>query len=81
MDLSSENILSDEELSAVNGGAFWNRKGRTIGYFSYTIQPGDNIYVIAQRSGIRMKELAEINSRQNLATLKAGDTILLPDRF
>lgn len=44
----------------------------------YTVQPGDNMYAIAQRNGLSVTELLVLNDRGAREILHVGDVILLP---
>lgn len=45
---------------------------------SYTVQFGESIFSIAQKYGLDMKEIIELNKIENPDKLGAGDKILLP---
>ena len=45
---------------------------------SYTVQFGESIFSIAQKYGLDMKEIIDLNKIENPDKLGAGDKILLP---
>ena len=45
---------------------------------SYTVQFGESIFSIAQKYGLDMKEIIDLNKIKNPDKLGAGDKILLP---
>jgi cell wall-associated NlpC family hydrolase len=48
---------------------------RTI---TYTVQPGDSLYTIAHKHGLRLPELLEVNNLRNPHALQVGDQIKIP---
>ncbi|MEM7538640.1 MAG: LysM peptidoglycan-binding domain-containing M23 family metallopeptidase, partial [Chloroflexota bacterium] len=48
------------------------------GVGSYTIQPGDTLFVIAQRFGISMESLVEFNNIENVNLIQVGQVLLIP---
>ena len=48
---------------------------RTI---TYTVQPGDSLYTIAHKHGLRLPELLEVNDLRNPHALQVGDQIKIP---
>ena len=65
-------IIKDEELEQVNGGAYQ-------GYcFRYTNQPGDTLGGIAVKYHTSVSTLVAINNIANPNYIRAYDTILVP---
>ncbi|RUQ09824.1 LysM domain-containing protein, partial [Kocuria sp. HSID17582] len=51
----------------------------TIGAGQYTVQPGDTLGSIAQRSGVTVAQLYQANrDRISLHTIRAGQVITIP---
>jgi LysM repeat protein len=50
-------------------------EGRT-----HLIQPGENLYRIALRYGVTMAALRNANNISNVNVIKAGDTLIIPER-
>lgn len=48
---------------------------RTI---TYTVQPGDSLYTIAHKHGLRLPDLLEVNNLRNPHALQVGDRIKIP---
>jgi cell wall-associated NlpC family hydrolase len=48
---------------------------RTI---TYTVQPGDSLYTIAHKHGLRLPELLQVNNLRNPHALQVGDQIKIP---
>jgi cell wall-associated NlpC family hydrolase len=48
---------------------------RTI---TYTVQPGDSLYTIAHKHGLRLPDLLEVNNLRNPHALQVGDQIKIP---
>jgi cell wall-associated NlpC family hydrolase len=48
---------------------------RTI---TYTVQPGDSLYTIAHKHGLRLPDLMEVNNLRNPHALQVGDQIKIP---
>ena len=44
----------------------------------YVVQPGDNLYNIAQRFGVSMQEIQEANNISDPNNIKVGDRLLIP---
>lgn len=44
----------------------------------YTVQPGDSLWVLAERFGVSMRELAERNGIGNARRLRVGSEIVIP---
>lgn len=66
--------LTDDEVGAVAGGKY---RGAV---FMYTIQPGETLAVLAHRFGTTVRVLRELNDITDPAQVKAGTTILIPQR-
>ncbi|MCS6922816.1 MAG: LysM peptidoglycan-binding domain-containing protein, partial [Fimbriimonadales bacterium] len=45
---------------------------------TYTVQPGDSLYTIAHKHGLRLPELLKVNKLRNPHALQVGDKILIP---
>lgn len=72
--MDDQNILNDNELEQVNGGAY-------VGpCFVYTIQKGDTLSRIALRYGTTVQVLAELNHIANKNQLYVGHKLLVPAR-
>ena len=48
---------------------------RTI---TYTVQPGDSLYTIAHKHGLRLPDLLKVNNLRNPHALQVGDQIKIP---
>ncbi len=48
------------------------------GFISYTVQSGDTLYLIAQRYGVTVEQLININDIDNPSQLNIGQQILIP---
>ena len=48
---------------------------RTI---TYTVQPGDSLYLIARKHGLRLPDLLKVNNLRNPHALQVGDQIKIP---
>ncbi|MDI3548682.1 MAG: hypothetical protein PWR10_2334 [Halanaerobiales bacterium] len=48
------------------------------GFFTYTVRPGDTLYLIAQRYGVSVERLIEINNIADPRQLQVGQQILIP---
>ena len=66
--------LSDEMLGGVAGGAY------SGAVFMYTLQPGDKLSLLAHRFGTTVRVLRELNEITDAGQVKAGATILIPQR-
>ena len=66
--------LTDDEIGAVAGGKY---RGAV---FMYTIQPGETLAVLAHRFGTTVRVLRELNEITDAEQVKAGATILIPQR-
>ena len=66
--------LRDEDMGQVTGGAY---RGAV---FMYTIQPGDNLSVLAHRFGTTVRILRELNNITDPDLVRAGSTIMIPQR-
>jgi murein DD-endopeptidase MepM/ murein hydrolase activator NlpD len=49
------------------------QRGKTV-----VVQAGENVYVVAQKNGVSMRELIVLNDLESPYTLKAGQKIVLP---
>ena len=67
------NIMSEEELTTVNGGASYSGP-----VFKYVIKKGDCLSVLAQKYGTTVKILQELNGIKNPDLIYAGETLLIP---
>ncbi|MCS7300915.1 MAG: NlpC/P60 family protein [Fimbriimonadales bacterium] len=45
---------------------------------TYTVQPGDSLYTIAHRHGLRLPDLLKVNNLRNPHALQVGDKIRIP---
>lgn len=45
---------------------------------SYTVQPGDTLFTIAQQLGVRMNRLVEVNNIVNVDVLAVGQVLTIP---
>ena len=45
---------------------------------TYTVQPGDSLYTIAHKHGLRLPDLMEVNNLRNPHALQVGDQIKIP---
>lgn len=45
---------------------------------TYTVRPGDSLYTIAHRHGLRLPDLLKVNNLRNPHALQIGDTIKIP---
>jgi len=45
---------------------------------TYTVKPGDSLYTIAHRHGLRLPDLLKVNNLRNPHALQIGDTIKIP---
>jgi peptidoglycan-N-acetylglucosamine deacetylase len=45
---------------------------------SYTVQAGDSLFGIAQRAGVRLSDLLQLNGLTDTSPIKPGDVIRLP---
>ncbi|MCX7924313.1 MAG: LysM peptidoglycan-binding domain-containing protein, partial [Fimbriimonadales bacterium] len=45
---------------------------------TYTVKPGDSLYTIAHRHGLRLPELLKVNNLRNPHALQIGDKIKIP---
>ena len=70
--MMENNILTEEELTTVNGGAYQGT------CFVYIIKKGDCLSVIAQRYGTTVKTLCELNNIKNPDLIYAGNKLLVP---
>ena len=66
--------LTDDEIGAAAGGKY---RGPV---FMYTIQPGETLAVLAHRFGTTVRVLCELNHITDAAQVKAGMTIMIPQR-
>ena len=66
--------LTDDELELAAGGKY---RGAV---FMYTIQPGETLAVLAHRFGTTVRVLRELNNITDPAQVKAGATIMIPQR-
>ena len=66
--------LTDEALEQIAGGKY---RGAV---FMYTIQPGETLAVLAHRFGTTVRILRELNDITNAEQVKAGVTIMIPQR-
>ncbi len=67
-------LLTDEEIEQVAGGKY---RGAV---FMYTIQPGETLTVLAHRFGTTVRILRELNDITDAEQVKAGATIMIPQR-
>ena len=67
-------LLTDEEIEQVAGGKY---RGAV---FMYTIQPGETLTVLAHRFGTTVRILRELNDITDAEQVKAGVTIMIPQR-
>ncbi len=67
-------LLTDEEIEQVAGGKY---RGAV---FMYTIQPGETLAVLAHRFGTTVRILRELNDINDAEQVKAGATIMIPQR-
>ena len=67
-------LLTDEEIEQVAGGKY---RGAV---FMYTIQPGETLAVLAHRFGTTERILRELNDINDAEQVKAGATIMIPQR-
>lgn len=67
-------LLTDEEIEQVAGGKY---RGAV---FMYTIQPGETLAVLAHRFGTTVRILRELNDITDAEQVKAGATIMIPQR-
>ncbi len=47
-------------------------------FITYTIRSGDTLYLIAQRYGVTVNQLAQLNNIQNPSNIEVGQQILIP---
>ena len=66
--------LLDEEMEQVSGGKY---RGAV---FMYTIQPGESLSMLAHRFGTTVRVLRELNKITDAEQVKAGTTIVIPQR-
>ena len=66
--------LTDETLEQIAGGKY---RGAV---FMYTIQPGETLAVLAHRFGTTVRILRELNDITDAEQVKAGVTIMIPQR-
>lgn len=66
--------LGDEEIGQISGGKY------NGAVFMYTIQAGETLAVLAHRYGTTVRVLCELNSITDASQVKAGLTILIPQR-
>ena len=66
--------LLDDEVEQIAGGKY---RGAV---FMYTIQPGETLAVLAHRFGTTVRVLSELNDITDAAQVKAGTTIMIPQR-
>ena len=66
--------LRDDVLAGVAGGRY------TGPVFMYTMQAGDNLSTLAHRFGTTVRILQELNGITNSAMLKAGSSLMIPQR-
>lgn len=66
--------LRDEDLNQVSGGRY------TGPVFMYTIQPEDTLTMLAHRFGTTVRVLQELNGYTNPDMIRAGDTMMIPQR-
>ena len=66
--------LTDSEMEQISGGKY---RGAV---FMYTIQPGETLAVLAHRFGTTVRVLRELNDITDAKQVKAGVTILIPQR-
>ncbi len=66
--------MTDEEMGKVSGGKYQGA------VFMYTIQPGETLSVLAHRFGTTVRILCELNSIVDASQVKAGVTIMIPQR-
>ena len=45
---------------------------------TYTVQPGDSLYTIARKHGLRLPDLLKVNTLRNPHALQVGDQIKIP---
>ena len=69
-----DNLIPDEEMTQVTGGAY---VGPCI---VYTIQRGDTLIKIAARYGTTVQVLVELNNIANKNRIYAGHKLLIPAR-
>ncbi len=67
-------LLRDDDLERVAAGKY---RGAV---FMYTIQPGETLAVLAHRFGTTVRVLRELNDITDAEQVKAGVTILIPQR-
>ena len=67
-------LLTDEEIEQVAGGKY---RGAV---FMYTIQPGETLAVLAHRFSTTVRILRELNDINDAEQVKAGATIMIPQR-
>lgn len=72
MSEQDKNVLTEEELVEVSGGAY---VGPCI---VYTIQHGDTLSKIAARYGTTVAVLVELNNIENKNRIYAGHKLLIP---
>ena len=65
-------LLDDEALEMVNGGAYQGP------YFVYVIKKGDCLSVLAQRYHTTVRTLCEMNNINNPDRLFEGQNLLIP---
>jgi LysM repeat protein len=72
MDEMKETILTENDLTAVNGGA---QVGPCI---QYTVVKGDNLTKIARRFGTTVDTLVSLNHIKNRNKIYIGQVLLIP---
>ena len=66
--------MTDQDMEKVSGGKYHGA------VFMYTIQPGETLAVLAHRFGTTVRILCELNSIVDASQVKAGATIMIPQR-
>ena len=67
-------ILHDDLLESVSAGRY------TGPVFSYTLQEGDNLSLLAHRFGTTVRVLRELNGITSPEMLYTGATLMIPQR-
>lgn len=77
--LNNLEALNENDIVNVNGGVISDSKAVYTGScFVYEIKKGDCLSVIAQRYGVKMSVLQQINNITNPDLIYAGNKILVP---